>query len=77
MGNMLVLSRQEQEGVKITTPSGEVIRVVVVRVHGNDRKVRLGFEANAGVVIDRDEVSLRRAKYPNGKPADENPNQVF
>lgn len=54
---MLVLSRFIQERVVITTPSGERINVQVVSVNGD--KVRLGFDADVAIRIDREEVHER------------------
>lgn len=51
---MLVLSRKLKEVTIITTPSGEEIRVVVVDI---DRgKIRLGFEADRKIKINRLEL---------------------
>jgi len=50
---MLVLSRKKNESVIITLPDGREIVVVVVEI---DRgKIRLGFQADADVKIDRRE----------------------
>jgi carbon storage regulator len=54
---MLVLSRRIGEEVVI---DGN-IRVTVVAVHGG--KVRLGISAPEGVLVDRAEVSARRAEF--------------
>lgn len=52
---MLVLSRKRNEGVVMGTVDGSVIcRVIVVEVRGD--KARLGFIADDGVIIHRDEV---------------------
>jgi len=51
---MLVLSRKKNESVIITLPDGREIVVVVVEI---DRgKIRLGFQADADVKIDRREL---------------------
>lgn len=55
---MLVLSRFRDEAVVITTPEGRVIVVTVTAVRGNGQ-VRLGFTADDGVEINRDEVESR------------------
>lgn len=54
---MLVLNRKKREQIWI----GESILLTVVAV-GNG-KVRLGFEAPEGVVIDREEVRARRQEF--------------
>jgi len=51
---MLVLSRQRDEDVIITTPEGREIVVTVVEVRGE--KVRLGLVADKEVAIHRREV---------------------
>lgn len=51
---MLVLSRQRDEDVIITTKSGERIIVTIVDIRGD--KVRLGFTADESVAIHRREV---------------------
>lgn len=51
---MLVLSRRPDERIRI----GEDIFVTVVAVRGD--AVRLGFEAPVEVVIDREEVWVRK-----------------
>lgn len=51
---MLVLSRHSQEEIVIETPSGEKIRVRVVRI---DRGIiRLGFIADRAVKVYRAEL---------------------
>ncbi len=50
---MLVLSR-EKSGAVIVRCGEQVIRVVVVELRGN--RVRLGFEADKAISIDREEV---------------------
>lgn len=51
---MLVLTRKENESVVITTESGEEIVVSVLAVSG--QQVRLGFDADESVLIDRAEL---------------------
>lgn len=51
---MLVLSRKKDEQIVITTPSGELITMMVIEVRGD--KARLGFDALPGVKIHRREV---------------------
>jgi carbon storage regulator CsrA len=55
---LLVLQRKVGEGVTITV-DGRRVRVSVVQVRDFDR-VRLGFEADDDVIIDRDEVDARK-----------------
>lgn len=59
---MLVLSRKPEESIKITTPSGEEITIVVVEIRGD--KVRLGCEAVREIEIHRSEVyhAIQREK---------------
>jgi carbon storage regulator len=54
---MLVLTRRLGEEIVI----GGNIRVTVVGVKGD--KVRIGVAAPPSVVVDRDEVHLRRAEF--------------
>jgi carbon storage regulator CsrA len=51
---MLVLSRKKTQGITIETPDGTIIRVHLIDVRGD--KVRLGFSADDGVLIARDEL---------------------
>lgn len=51
---MLVLSRKVNETIIIRTPDGYQIEVMLVQI-GRD-KVRLGFEADPSVTINRSEV---------------------
>lgn len=59
---MLVLSRVRDESIVCRIPNdlpaGAVLKITVVDVRGD--KVRLGFEAPAELVIDREEVDLRK-----------------
>lgn len=50
---MLVLSRLVNESIMI----GDTIRLVVIDIRGN--KVKLGFEADKGIQIHRQELWLR------------------
>lgn len=58
----LVLTRRPNEAVII---AGNV-RVTVLGIKGN--QVRLGFEAPAGVSIDREEIHERKAGGPFKPP---------
>lgn len=51
---MLVLSRQEDETIVITTPMGERITIVLVNIRGN--KARLGVQASMDYEVHRGEV---------------------
>lgn len=55
---MLILTRRPNEVVVIIPDNGPEIRIQVLGVKGN--QVRLGFEAPAGVMIDREEVHDRK-----------------
>jgi carbon storage regulator len=61
---MLVLGRGVGEGITIRV-DGRVIHMTVVGMRGN--RVRLGFEADKDVEIDRDEVLAQ--KLAGGGPA--------
>jgi carbon storage regulator CsrA len=56
---MLVLTRRVNEVIRIQTASGDVIRVSVAEVQRGG-KVRLGIEADASVIIDREEVAVAK-----------------
>lgn len=60
---MLVLSRKIGEVICV----GENIRITVVDIRGD--KVRLGIAAPKEVIVDREEVHLKREKVPD-EPAD-------
>lgn len=66
---MLVLKRNYGEAVKITTPQGETILIVVSEVEANG--VKLAFEAPASVRIDRIEVAAAREQGPNSPSAEQ------
>ena len=68
---MLVLTRNVSEGITITTPSGEVIRIILVEVRGAT-KARIGITAADDVEILRDELLpkiLTTILGPNGPEA--------
>lgn len=52
---MLILERQQNQAVKITTKSGEVIRVVVTKFQAG-KKVWLGFDAPRDILVLREEA---------------------
>lgn len=56
---MLVLTRFEQERVRLLLPDGMEIWVRVVEIRNS--KVRLGFDAPNGVVIEREEIIPKQA----------------
>lgn len=55
---MLVLSRLRDEVTVLSVPGHRPIKVTVLGIYGD--KVRLGFEADESVVIDREEVWLSK-----------------
>lgn len=58
---MLVLSRMRDQKVVITVPpSAEPTHVEVTLVDIRGDKVRLGFDAPDGVVVDREEVAVAK-----------------
>ena len=57
---MLVLTRKEDERIRVELPSGEAIWINVLRVRGD--KVRLGVEAPSDCKI------LRRELIPDDEP---------
>ena len=61
---MLVLSRKKDQKIFITDSSGEVTVLTLVDVRGD--KARLGFEAPASVVIDREEVYNKKRQEATG-----------
>ncbi len=67
---MLVLSRKTGKSVVITTQAGETIRMTVVQTRGD--KVRLGFEADPGICIDREEVDEAKKRDAQKKEGDSN-----
>lgn len=64
---MLVLSRQRDQDVIITTKSGERIIVTIVDIRGD--KVRMGFTADESVAIHRREVQEAIERH-HGRSAD-------
>ena len=66
---MLVLSRKSQEAVVVGGPEGLQPLLTVTVLEINHGKVRLGFEADAGVPVHRREVWERlRAGVPPEEP---------
>ncbi len=57
MGRLL-LTRRRGEEVRITLPSGQLVRVTPVEVHNGN--VKLMFDADQSILIDREEVALLR-----------------
>lgn len=53
---MLVLTRRPGEWVRITLPDGTQVKVVITAVDRNE--VRVGFEADRSVRVDREEVAV-------------------
>ncbi len=68
---MLVLSRKSRESVVVGGADGfqNVLRITVLEISGG--KVKLGFDADAGIRVHREEVWQRiRALSPADSPAD-------
>ena len=63
---MLVLSRKNQESVVVGSPDGTecLLKVTVIRIRGG--RVKLGFEADDSVPVDRAEVWEQRQS--DGQP---------
>lgn len=61
---VLRLTRLIGEAVVIQLPDGRVVRVVVNEVGRG--KVRLGFDADKTIRIDREEIHLRRLEARGG-----------
>ena len=55
---MLILQRRLDQSIVITTRSGETILVTVTEIRGD--KVRLGFDAEMGIRVNRLETEIRR-----------------
>ena len=55
---MLVVTRTNGESVIVTLEDGREIKVTVVEVRG--AKVRMGLEAPRTILIDREEVAIRK-----------------
>ena len=53
---MLILTRKPREAVILELPDGRRVTVVLMDVHHNGTRVRLGFDAPADVKIHRDEL---------------------
>jgi carbon storage regulator CsrA len=67
---MLVLSRKSRESVVVGGANGfqHVLRITVLEISGG--KVKLGFDADAGIPVHREEVWQRiRAHGPADSPA--------
>lgn len=60
---MLVLSRDMDERIKIQTPDGTVIDILVVEVRSG-RRVRIGIDAPEDYAVHREEVfdAIQREK---------------
>jgi carbon storage regulator len=59
---MLSLNRRPGEAVDVSGPC----RVRVLEVRGN--QVKLGFEADRSVIVDREEITERKAAEKRGEP---------
>jgi carbon storage regulator CsrA len=54
---MLVLSRKHNESLILTLPTGEIVKITVMRPLGYSHQVRLAFDAPPSVRIWRSELS--------------------
>lgn len=61
---MLILTRKRNQSVCI----GDDIRVLVVSTSSSG--VRLGFEAPAGIAVDREEIAQKKLSEPPSKLRD-------
>jgi carbon storage regulator len=59
---MLILTRRMGESLKI----GDNVTVTVMGVKGN--QVRIGVQAPKDVIVDREEIAVRRDAERNGMP---------
>lgn len=67
---LLCLTRKKNERIILTVPpSTTPTRIVVTTISIERDKVRLGTEAPAAVVIDREEIDQRRTAGLPGVPA--------
>lgn len=64
---MLVLSRRVNEKVVLTIGDEKVV-VCVVSIES--QKVKLGFEANRNVTVDREEIHVQKAKVSQSNGSD-------
>lgn len=64
---MLVLTRRKNERVFIRTPHGEEIVVIVAESLG---KVRLGFEADPSIEVDREEIRIEKDRKAQAESED-------
>jgi len=58
---VLILGRREQERIVISINGSEVWLTIV---ETSNSKVRIGFTADPGVLIDREEIHLKRNHVP-------------
>lgn len=66
---MLILARELDQRIVIRTPEGRVITAMVVAIRGGQVPlVRLGFEADPDVTIDREEID--RSKQDDAQVED-------
>ncbi len=64
---MLILTRRIQEAIRVA----ENVRIVVLGIKGS--QVRIGIEAPEEVVVDREEIYLRKQAESRKSHADSNP----
>jgi len=65
---MLVLSRKEGESIVIAPGTPHECRITLVDVRGDERKVRLGFDADRSVQIWRSELLSKEARDDRNNP---------
>lgn len=64
---MLILTRRPVETVDVTLEDGRRIEFTILGVKGN--QVRVGITAASTIVVDRHEISVRKAGEANGNVA--------
>lgn len=70
---MLVLSRKKDQTIVLKVPNQEDIKITVVRID-NRNKVRIGVEADKGIMVLREELdTVQNKKNLSAKsPSEEN-----
>jgi len=61
---MLVLSIRRNDSIIITTPAGELVEVVFVEYDISRQAVKLAFNADRSIVIDRKKLHAKKAANP-------------
>lgn len=57
---MLVLARRKSERIILRTPDGTVIVVTAVEIRGQAGKVKIGIDAPPEVMVDREEIYIKK-----------------